>query len=337
VKLTGWDSAIKRASYPEGYLIKPGVLRPHPAAYTGRWAAMQKSLAIINEAIDTFQPYKVFALFSGGNDSVCSVHIASHAKQFDGAVFIDTGIKIQQTLDHARATAERFGWNFQIVQTPESYDKIVKKYGFPGASAHRYMYIMLKERALDRLMRETKTHRNQSIMLITGVRQHESARRMKNVTGAVVKQKSRVWVAPLWDWTDEVKAAYMAEYNLPQNPVKPIMHISGDCLCGAYNDKGDLQMLKAFYPQEAERIEKLQTEVMKTHPWAWDEMPPKWWRDYKNGQRFLSDEFLPLCWQCDNLAAQHSVQRTGGESGQQNLFSAGEVLPAKVTAKSPRR
>lgn len=36
-------------------------------------------------------------------------------------------------------------------------------------------------------------------------------------------------------------------------------------------------------------------------------------------------------------AFQQSVQRTGGESGQQNLFSAGEVLPAKVTAKSPRR
>ena len=127
---------------------------------------MHKSLAIINEAIDTFQPYKVFALFSGGNDSVCSVHVASHAKQFDGAVFIDTGIKVQQTLDHARATAEHFGWKFQIVQTPESYDQIVLKHGFPGASVHRYMYIMLKERALDRLMRETKTQRNQNIMLI---------------------------------------------------------------------------------------------------------------------------------------------------------------------------
>jgi len=35
--------------------------------------------------------------------------------------------------------------------------------------------------------------------------------------------------------------------------------------------------------------------------------------------------------------AQQSVQRTGGESGQQNLFSAGEVLPAKVTRQSTRR
>ena len=36
-------------------------------------------------------------------------------------------------------------------------------------------------------------------------------------------------------------------------------------------------------------------------------------------------------------SAQQGVQRTGGESGQQNLFSAGEVLPAKVTRQSTRR
>ena len=35
--------------------------------------------------------------------------------------------------------------------------------------------------------------------------------------------------------------------------------------------------------------------------------------------------------------AQQSVQRTGGESGQQNLFTVGDPPPAKVTAKSPRR
>lgn len=36
-------------------------------------------------------------------------------------------------------------------------------------------------------------------------------------------------------------------------------------------------------------------------------------------------------------AFQQSVQRTGGESGQQSLFSAGDVLPAKVTRQSTRR
>lgn len=256
---------------------------------------------LINHAIDQYKPFKVFALFSGGNDSVCSARIASQSKQFDGVIFIDTGIKIQQTLDHARAVAERYDWPFRVVETPERYEDIVRKHGFPGPAAHRYMYIMLKERAIDRLLRETKEKRNQRVMLITGVRQHESRRRMENVVSPVVKHKAKVWVAPMWDWTDEIKAQYMAEHELPENPVKPIMHISGDCLCGAYNDKGDLEILRAFYPQEAERIDKLQTEVMREHPWTWDEQPPKWWSEYQNGQQFLSDEFMPLCWSCERM------------------------------------
>jgi len=47
---------------------------------------------------------------------------------------------------------------------------------------------------------------------------------------------------------------------------------------------------------------------------------------------------LSLCKAIDELrAAEQSMQRTGGESGKQNLFSAGGVLPAKVTQQSTRR
>jgi len=266
-----------------------------------------KEIEIINSAIDEYHPFRVFCLFSGGNDSVCSAHIASQAKQFDGVVYIDTGIKIQQTLDHARSVAEQFNWNFQVVKTPESYDDIVLKHGFPGPSSHRYMYIMLKERAIEKLFRETKTHRSQKIILITGVRRHESVRRMTTVTSSVVKVHSKIWVAPMWEWTDEDKALYIQRYNLPQNPVKPVMHISGDCLCGAYNDKGDFEILKIFYPDEARRIEELQNKVMKTHPWSWEEAPPKWLKQYKEGQMFLGDQFMPLCWNCDLMAANNHV------------------------------
>lgn len=261
-----------------------------------------REVEIINQAIGKYRPYKVFALFSSGNDSVCAAHIASQSKQFDGVVFLDTGIKIRQALDHARAVALRFGWNFQVVKTPESYEDIVRQHGFPGPAAHKFMYIMLKERAIDRLLRETKTHRNQRIMLITGVRSYESRRRMVSVTSPIVKQKAKVWVAPMWEWTDEIKAEYTKIHDLPQNPIKPILHVSGDCLCGAYNDKGDLAILKAFYPEEAEQIEQLQKEVTKKFPWNWDEAPPDWWKQYQKGQMFLSNEFMPLCWNCDHMA-----------------------------------
>ncbi len=50
-------------------------------------------------------------------------------------------------------------------------------------------------------------------------------------------------------------------------------------------------------------------------------------------KRVLASPVPLLNWQ----SAQQSVQRTGGESGQQSLFSAGDTLPAKVTRQSTRR
>ena len=246
-------------------------------------------------------------MFSGGSDSVCSAHIASSASKFDGVVYIDTGIKIQQTLDHARAVAKKYSWPFQVVVTPENYETIVRKYGFPGPAAHKYMYILLKERAIDKLLRENKSKRSDRIMLITGVRRHESQRRMESVTSAVAKVKAKVWVAPMWDWTSETKRTYIQDNNLPENPIKKIMHVSGDCLCGAYNDKGDLEILRAFFPEEAAKIDKLQSEIIGKFPWAWDEKPPKWFKQFKEGQLFLGDEFMPLCWNCENMAAYNNV------------------------------
>ncbi len=263
---------------------------------------MTPEVEIINRAIAEYKPLRVFALFSGGDDSVCAAHIASQARQFDGVVYIDTGIKIEQALVHARAVADRFGWPFRVVETPESYDEIVLQHGFPGPAAHRYMYIMLKERAVRRLLRETKQKRSDRIMLITGVRKHESQRRIKTVTAPVKKIKAQVWVAPMWEWTEKRKRTYMRDHGLPENPIKRIMHISGDCLCGAYNDKGDLAILQIFYPAEAARIVQLQERVMQKFPWAWDEQPPKWWKNVQNGQMFLMDEFMPLCWQCEHMA-----------------------------------
>ena len=50
-------------------------------------------------------------------------------------------------------------------------------------------------------------------------------------------------------------------------------------------------------------------------------------------RRIRQAERQPALWH----EAQQSVQRTGGESGQQSLFSAGDTLPAKVTRQSTRR
>lgn len=267
---------------------------------------------IIQQAIDEYSPSHVFALFSGGDDSVCALHIAMQHPNFTAAVMIDTGIAVKETHDHARATCEKFGWPLLVYRTPENYDDAVRENGFPGPAVHNIMYSLLKERAVADLVRDHKIEHFDRIALITGVRKFESKRRMVSVTDPIVRSGARVWVAPMWDWTREQRDEYQAENGLPKNPVKDKLHVSGDCLCGAYADKGDFEMLRMFYPIEAARIQKLRDEVISRFPWEWDEEPPAWFRKVKAGQRFIGDEFMPLCWQCENNAP---TPAQGGEKG----------------------
>jgi 3'-phosphoadenosine 5'-phosphosulfate sulfotransferase (PAPS reductase)/FAD synthetase len=254
---------------------------------------------LISQAIEEYKPRSVFAMFSGGNDSVCSTFLASQHVEFTAAVLVDTGIAIKQAHEHARITCETMGWPLLVYKSPFKYDDLVMQYGFPGPSQHRVMYIQLKERAIDALVRDHKQKRTDKIILITGVRKQESTRRMETVTGPIVKHKAKIWIAPMWDWDNDRRDQFIQDNNLPRNPIKPLIHVSGDCLCGAFAGKGELELLHIFFPEEYRRIKVLQDKVMQKFPWSYDEMPPKWWKDYGNGQRFLGQDFMPLCWSCD--------------------------------------
>lgn len=253
---------------------------------------------IITQAIEQYRPCAIFAMYSGGDDSVRAAHLASQ-HGFTAAVLVDTGIAIQQAHKHARQTCKAQGWPLLIYKSPYDYEALVLKYGFPGPSQHRVMYIQLKERAIDTLVRDHKQGRRDNIMLITGVRKQESSRRLETVTAPIVKRKSKIWVAPMWNWSREERDQYITDNSLPRNPIKPLIHVSGDCLCGAYADRGELELLHIFFPVEYEQIKALQDKVMQKFPWRWDEKPPTWWGKYQAGQQFLGDDFMPLCWSCE--------------------------------------
>lgn len=255
---------------------------------------------IIDTAIAEHNPSHVFALFSGGDDSVSAANLISKHPRFTACVLIDTGIALAEAHEHARDVCKAQGWPLLVYKSKYHYADIVRKHGFPGPSAHRYMYILLKERAVRALVREHKQGPRDRIMLVTGVRKSESARRMETVKDAVQRSGAALWVAPMWDWSRDERDLYQDTNNLPHNPVKDKLHVSGDCLCGAYAHKGDMASLEIFYPEAANRIKALQKIVTKYHPWNWEEEPPKWISQYRAGQKFLGDGFMPLCWACEN-------------------------------------
>jgi 3'-phosphoadenosine 5'-phosphosulfate sulfotransferase (PAPS reductase)/FAD synthetase len=205
-----------------------------------------------------------FALFSGGNDSLVTTHWLMEKSDYsvDKVVYLDTGIGLQENIDFVSSVCEEFDWPYEIVQTPVSYEEKVKEHGFPGPQGHTYMYIWLKARALAKLNRQDEYYGTRC-GLYSGVRKHESRRRMGHVTEK--KEGSTFnWYAPLFDKRDEWMDEYREEHDLPENPSYQKIHRSGDCFCGAYATRDEeLIDLQAHYPDMYDRIMELEEEVQE--------------------------------------------------------------------------
>ena len=73
-------------------------------------AQVASAIAVIESAITQFKPAWVFALFSGGHDSLTSSYVASLASKFDGCVHINTGTGIKATRQFVIDTCDEHGW-----------------------------------------------------------------------------------------------------------------------------------------------------------------------------------------------------------------------------------
>lgn len=218
-------------------------------------------------------PAATYAMFSGGHDSLTSTHIAMERFDADAVVHLNTGIGVPETREFVRDVVEDFGWDYIEREPPEkSYREFVKENGFPGPAAHIYAYSWLKERALREIVRDTKRHHFDRVILTTGARAEESQRRMGNVE-AVNREGSYVWASPIHRYTASDVRAYLDRHDLPRNPVVEKLHMSGECLCGAFAQPGEFELLATFYPDVADHIRRIEEEVqaegIELDEWGW--------------------------------------------------------------------
>ncbi|WP_414902488.1 phosphoadenosine phosphosulfate reductase family protein [Sphingomonas flavalba] len=234
-----------------------------------------QSMAIIDQALsENGNVTHLFGLYSSGNDSACSTHLASQHPAFTRAAMIDTTIAIPEAQAHGRAVAELFQWRLIEYRAPVPYRDIVLKHGFAGPGGHRFMYIRLKERCVDRLVREHKTQWRDRIGLVTGVRLSESERRMGHVV-PIRRDGCQLWIAPILNWTDDDKIEYMRRHHIPRSPVTDKLCMSGECLCGAFARKEELVEIDLHYPATAARIRALEAEAAAAGVHAkWGTRPP---------------------------------------------------------------
>ena len=221
----------------------------------------------ITEAVDRWAPAAVFALFSGGHDSLASTSIAAAHPAFTAVVHIDTGIGIAETRDFVRETCAAQAWPLIELRSEHPYESLVlDRGGFPsGPRSHASMYWYLKQRPLDALIRETKRRRGDHVALVTGIRTSESTRRMAAAMSVPIARDShcRVWVNPILEWDALAVSRHIDAAGLARNTVVDLLHRSGECLCGALARADEIHELDRWYPAAGARIHELEAECRR--------------------------------------------------------------------------
>lgn len=280
-------------------LLRPDLTAVPPAEMVGQLsradrarrvrALMEQADAIVDDAVAVHLEGRALAgvciLWSGGSDSNALAHLMRYRATH--AAHANTGIGIEQTRQHVRDTCAQWGLPLIEKHPPpgSTYRELVLDQGFPGKAHHWKMYQRLKERCLRQVRRELVTNgRRQRVVFLAGRRRAESARRSGNASTPPIpiheREGSVIWASPLAMWTKLDLNTYRTLYpGVPHNSVTDLLHMSGECLCGAFAKPGELDEIRLWFPDVAADIEDLQREVLATGriapercQWGWGDL-----------------------------------------------------------------
>lgn len=209
-------------------------------------------------------------LWSGGNDSNTLAHVMRPL--LTHAVMANTGIGIEQTRQFVRDQAAAWGLPLIEKSPPTSYEELVIERGFPGPAMHYKMWQRLKERCFDAARHDLgiANSTKRAAVFIAGRRRAESERR----EDAPIDQSdgSVIWCSPLIMWTKLDILTYRSMHpDVPRNEVSDLIHMSGECLCGAFAHPGELDEVGAWFPAMKQEIRDLEAKVRAAghgEPWC---------------------------------------------------------------------
>lgn len=270
---------------------------------------------ILMDAIDEHKPVAVVGLFSGGTDSHCATHLAAASWPLRFVAHINTQTGIRQTRDFVVKKCLDYGWNFREYSPPmprqfgngkrnpivpihadakTAYEAYCYQFGFPGPWMHGIVYRLLKERCVRQILKEVKRKKTDRVVLVSGVRQAESKRRMGKMS-AVERDGSAVWVAPMLRWSDEDKEAYMQAQGIEKSVVSRQLCMSGECLCGCFAKPGELVAIAHHFPESAAYLRQLQDRLRAAgvDRCNWGIRPEEERRENSR------HSFAGLCWSCE--------------------------------------
>ena len=263
-----------------------------------------------------FKPYAVIVGLTTGFDSNVALKLATMFFDVTAAFTCDTTIAAPETLNNCQKVAEdvyklkyirRQPPYGGMAENPNTYFELVKRHGFPGKTktAHAWMYRYLKDHTISKIISNIrKGKRNRPIIIISGARKYESVRRFGTSTDITI-QGNNIWVNICNEWTNSEVHAFAMDNNLDKyrSPISKTIGISGECFCGCFAGKGELNEVKFASPATYEKINYIH-EWLKQNTdkdWDWESGPSKQYTLEKYGQlNMFSESNMIMCSTCMN-------------------------------------
>ena len=192
----------------------------------------------------------IVTMFSGGKDSQVLAHLMRERTDYYGHA--NTGIGIEDTREYVRSVANL--WSVQLLERSprpgRTYEEYVLAQGFPGPGRHGHIFNRIKGDCFAQIKDAVVEHPyRQRVLFVAGRRFTESARREARKIPAWERNRSIAWVSPLRGWTAMDLTAYRSRFpDIPRNHVADEIDMSGECLCGAFAQPGELERLRTYPP-----------------------------------------------------------------------------------------
>jgi len=220
------------------------------AQFTGRTFTDQ----VLSQLADR-EPDWVIVEVSGGHESTGMLYAVDESDKIDvdAVVHFNTGIGAEFTRQYVREQCARLGLPYIEGIQPKMerrYAARVIKNGFPGANpiAHEPHRIGGKQDVEDKLVQSL----DGEIVILTGVRRHESQRRKITVSESGIQEDTRhewvVYGGPIAEYTGTEVNEVLKRNDVDRNEFADLLDSSGECLCGTFASFWDLAYLWQYEP-----------------------------------------------------------------------------------------
>lgn len=232
------------------------------------------------EFVEEYAIRSLVCCFSGGKDSLCATHyVLSELEGVDidkYVVYVDTTVMLPGTTDFVEVISNKLGWPLKILRPEIDFWTWVGEKNMPMPSIHRrWCCAKLKLDPIKDFVRNLKPQRAE----ITGLRRDESQAR-RNLPELFYLKKSWVWkYAPIVEWTEKDVLRYLRGNNLPMPP-NYRLGIKETCLCGAYSNKKQMEIVRGRFPEFFQKFVELEARFKSGGAAFYFQNKPQYAKDF---------------------------------------------------------